>query len=205
MEEKKYIYIKREHGFIEFDTPMSEELNGNVMGTTWQDYLDRKWVQLSAEQIAFKNEHPNASIKEVFDMQMTPEPVRTLKQAKDEMIANIDEYDQSDNVNGFDITHDGIVIATSWLTPAERANYRSSIDAAELMDLAEVSFYVGNMPITLSVQNAKLMLAQIQLYADACYIVTRQHIAAVEALTTIETVDAYDYTADYPNKLSFAI
>lgn len=205
MEEEKYIYIKRGLGYVEFDTPISEELNGNDLGSTWADYNNGKFVLLSAEQLAFKNEHPTASIKEVFDMQMTPAPVRTLEDAKNEMIATIEDYDQSNNVNEFIVTHDGQVVTTHWFEPNIRANYKNSVESAELVGLPTVSFYVGDMPITLPTQNAKLMLAQIQLYADACYIVTRQHIAAVEALTTIEAVDAFDYTADYPNKLSFAV
>ena len=203
--EEKYIYIKRGLGYVEFDTPISTELNGNDLGSTWEDYNNGKFVLLSAEQLAFKDEHPTASIKEVFDMEITPTPVRTLEDAKNEMIATIEEYDDSNSVNEFIITHDGQVVTTDWFEPNIRANYKNSVESAELVGLPTVSFYVGDMPITLPTQDAKLMLAQIQLYADACYIVTRQHIAAVEALTTIEAVDAFDYTADYPNKLSFEV
>ena len=182
--EEKYIYIKRGHGYLEFGTPISTELNGNDLGTTWVDYNNGKFVLLSAEQLAFKDEHPNASIYEVF---------------------TIEDYDQSDNVNEFIVTHDGQVIITYWFEPNIRANYKNSVESAELVGMSTVSFYVGNMPLTLPTQNAKLMLAQIQLYADACYIVTRQHIAAVEALATIEAVDAYDYQSGYPTKLSFEV
>lgn len=203
--EEKYIYIKRGLGYVEFDTPISTELNGNDLGTTWEDYNNGKFVLLSAEQLAFKGEHPTASIKEVLDMQMTPTHVRTLEDAKNEMISAIEDYDQSDNVNEFIVTHDGQVVTTHWFEPNIRANYKNSVESAELVGMQNVSFYVGDIPLTLSTQNAKLMLAQIQLYADACYIVTRQHIAAVEALNTIEAVDAYDYTQGYPTKLTFAV
>lgn len=203
--EEKYIYIKRGHGYLEFGTPISTELNGNDLGTTWVDYNNGKFVLLSAEQLAFKDEHPNASIYEVFNMEIAPTPTRTLEDAKNEMIATIEDYDQSDNVNEFIVTHDGQVIITYWFEPNIRANYKNSVESAELVGMSTVSFYVGNMPLTLPTQNAKLMLAQIQLYADACYIVTRQHIAAVEALATIEAVDAYDYQSGYPTKLSFEV
>ena len=203
--EEKYTYIKRGNGYLEFDTPISQELNGNDLGTTWEDYNRGKFVLLSAEQLAFKDEHPNASIYEVFNMEIAPTPTRTLEDAKNEMIATIEDYDQSSNVNEFIVTHDGQVIITHWFEPSIRANYKNSVESAELVGMSTVSFYVGNMPLTLPTQNAKLMLAQIQLYADACYIVTRQHIAAVEALATIEAVDAYDYQSGYPTKLSFEV
>lgn len=135
-------------------------------------------------------------------MQLTPASERTLAQAKQEKIEAINSYDSSDAVNGFNIIKDGETI-TAWLTPSERANYRSSIDAAELVGVENLQLYVGEMPVTLPTQSAKMMLAQIQLYADQCFIVTKQHIAAVEALKTIEAVDAYDNTVGYPNKPEF--
>jgi hypothetical protein len=105
-------------------------------------------------------------------------------------------------VNGFNIIN-GEDTIIAWLTPSERANYRSSIDAAELVGVENLQLYVGEMPVTLPTQSAKMMLAQIQLYADQCFIVTKQHIAAVAALETIEAVDAYDNTVDYPSKPEF--
>ena len=128
-----------------------------------------------------------------------------MERAKAEKISELEEYDQSSNVNEFIVTHDGQVVTTHWFEPNIRANYKNSVESAELVGMSTVSFYVGNMPLTLPTQNAKLMLAQIQLYADACYIVTQQHKAAIEALGTIEEVDAYDYTQGYHNKLSFDV
>lgn len=138
---------------------------------------------------------------------VAPEPTQEqlLGRAKDSKIREVERYDQSSNVNEFIVTHDGQVIITHWFEPSIRANYKNSVESAELVGMSTVSFYVGNMPLTLPTQNAKLMLAQIQLYADACYIVTQQHKAAIEALGTIEAVDAYDFTTGYPNKLSFDV
>lgn len=50
-----------------------------------------------------------------------------------------------------------------------------------------------------------MALAQIQLYADRCYIVTETHKSNVNALKTIEEVDNYDITSGYPEKLNFNI
>jgi surface protein len=47
------------------------------------------------------------------------------------------------------------------------------------------------------------MLAKIQRYADASYLVTQKHIAEVSKLTTVAEVEAYDITQGYPEKLSF--
>ena len=134
-------------------------------------------------------------------MAITP---RTLEQAKTEKLEQIDEYNNSSTINGFDVVKDGVTI-TDWLTPDKRSNYRNSIDAAKLVGLTSLSLYVGGMAVTLPTQTAELMLAQVQLYADQCFMVTETHKANVEALDTIEAVDGYDNTQDYPTRLTFTL
>ena len=129
-------------------------------------------------------------------MELTP---RTLEQAKEEMIAKIDEYDSSDAVNGFKINGEEV----GWFTPEERSNYKSSIDAAKLLGISTLTFFIGDMELTVTPTQAEYMLAQIQLYADSCYIVTKEHKITVEGLDTIEAVDAFPYTEGYPEMLNF--
>ena len=61
------------------------------------------------------------------------------------------------------------------------------------------------MSMTVSTVKAEQMLAAIQLYADACFMVTKNHNLAVEALETMEDVDAYDFRTGYPERLNFDI
>lgn len=203
---KTYIRKSIKGYYIEFPEEIDAQYWEGKIGSTYEDFLDGKWVLLSDDQVVFHNEHPEASIIQVLNMEIPETPVyeRTLEDAKREKIFAIDEYDRSSLVNGFDVV-DGKNIIIVWLTPEERANYRSSIDAAELVGLTELSLYIGNLPITLPTATAKLMLAQIQLYADQCFIVTKQHKAAIEAMKNIEDVDNYDITYGYPTKLSFTI
>lgn len=197
----KYIYIQKEViGFyMESELQLNPALYG--VGTTWEDFIGFKYVLLSDEQVAFHVANPEASVAEVWNMELTPPHVRTLDEAKHEMIQRINEYDRSSNVNGFTINHE----IEGWFTADERSNYRSSIDAAELLGVETLSLYVGDYLIQVPTQDAKQMLAQIQLYADQCYIVTKQHKIDVSFLETIEEVDAFDYTAGYPAKLDFEI
>ena len=196
---EKYIYIKRgvANLFTEFLTPLLEEEYDNL-GSTYQDYLDDKWVLLSDEQVAFLEENPKASVKEVWDMHLRE---RTLDEAKTQMLRQIERYDRSSEVNNFKVND----VIDCWFTPAERANYKNSIDAAKLLDVSELSMYIGNLPIQISTIQAEKMLAAIQLYADACYNVTKSHKIAVENLETIEEVDNYDYTVGYPEQLNFEV
>lgn len=61
------------------------------------------------------------------------------------------------------------------------------------------------MPVTLDVENAEKMLAAIQLYADACFLATKQHELIINNMTEIEDVDNYDFTVGYPEKLNFNV
>jgi hypothetical protein len=200
----KYTYIKQDIKgyYIEFDEMFNPDLYNNL-GETWDDFLDNKWVLLSDEQVAFHEEHPTASVKEVWDMELTPEPIyiRTLEDAKNEMIANIDAYDSSINVNGFTVNNE----IEAWFTADERSNYKSSIDAAKLLGVDTLSFFINDIEMTLPTESVENMLAQIQLYADQCYIVTKQHKLDVNALETIEEVDAYPYMNGYPQRLNFDV
>lgn len=127
-------------------------------------------------------------------------PVEThtdIDMAKAAKIAEIAAYSDSDAVNS--LTFNGI---KTWLTPNIRANYLVSLDAAELLGETDITFVVEGVQASLPIKQVRLLLAKIQRYADACFIVTERHKIAVKALQTVEEVKAYDYTTGYPEKLA---
>lgn len=124
----------------------------------------------------------------------TPTDIDMAKAAK---IAEIAAYSDSDAVNS--LTFNGI---KTWLTPDVRANYLVSLDAAELLGETDITFVVEGVQASLPIKQVRLLLARIQRYADACFIVTEGHKQAVRALQTVEEVEAYDYTTGYPEKLA---
>jgi hypothetical protein len=186
-------YIK-DGQFIEFSFELDEKYN---VGSSYEDYQNGKFVKLSDEQISFMESNPTASISEVWNMKMNVVE-RTLEQAKQEKLAAIEQYDSSDSVNSFSVNG-----KSAWLTPEVRGNYKTSIDAAELLGETSITFAIAGQAVTVPLQNAKILLAKIQRYADASYLVTQQHIAEVSKLTTVAEVTAYDITAGYPTKLTF--
>lgn len=113
-------------------------------------------------------------------------------------IAEIEDYSNSENVN--DLTFKGL---HTWVTPAVRANYLVSLNAAELLGEKEITFVVEGVQVTLAIKEVRVILARIQRYADACYIVTEGHKRAVRALENVEAVERYDYKTGYPEKLIF--
>ena len=120
-----------------------------------------------------------------------------IDMAKSAKIAEIAAYSDSDAVNS--LTFNGI---KTWLTPNIRANYLVSLDAAELLGETDITFVVEGVQASLPIKQVRLLLAKIQRYADACFIVTERHKIAVRALQTVEEVEAYDYTSGYPEKLA---
>lgn len=133
-----------------------------------------------------------------------PTPTELLERAKANKINEIEMYDSSDAVNSFRVNIGNEVIDT-WITPEQRSDYKNSIDAAELLGMTEVHPVLNGVAITLDIQTAKMALAKIQIYANQCYGVTEQHKLAVNKLNSIEEVEAYDFTAGYPEKLIFNV
>ena len=194
------IYINKdaETIYVELEALLDQE--SNYIGSTWEDYKAGAWVLLSDEQIDFREAHLDASVEEVFNMQLTPEPVRTLEQAVQEKIWQIEEYDRSGAVNCFLVN--GI---SAWLTPDVRANYKNSIEAAELLGESTITFVIAGLVSEAPLQDARIMLAKIQRYADRCTLVTETHKANVSSLLTIEEVDIYNYTVGYPDQEEFTL
>lgn len=201
---KTYIRKSIKGYYIDFPEEIDAQYWAGKIGSTYEDFRNDKWILLSDEQLAFKEAHPNLSIKNIIEMTEPTLYQRTIEDAKFEKLAQIDEYDSSDAVNSFDIVVDGNTIS-AWLTPDQRANYKNSLDSAELLGLEEVHPVFNEMQLTLQTAMAKMALAQIQLYADRCFIVTETHKAEVNALDSIEAVDNYDITSGYPEKLTFTI
>lgn len=181
---------------LQFDFELSEKYN---IGTTFEDYQNDKFVKLSDEQIAFSEANQTANISEIWNMKLN-DTERTLEQAIQKKLNEIEQYDGSSSVNSFKVND-----TSAWLDKNTRSNYKTSIDAAELLGEETISLLIAGNVISLTLTQAKTILAKIQRYADICYLVTQSHIAAVKVLTTINEVDAYDIENGYPNKLEFSI
>lgn len=194
-----YTYIKYniKGKYVEFPEALNPELYNNI-GETYSDYVSGKWVLLSDEQLAFREANPTASVKEVFEMKLKEAPVRTIEQAKTEMKSKINQYDSSKDVNVFFIN--GLPV---WLDKATRAGLKLRFEAEASINVVETILWYNNMQFPLNVTNAIQMLYAIEIYASACYDNTQRHLAEIENLESIEDVDAYDYTAGYPEKLQF--
>lgn len=127
-------------------------------------------------------------------------PISKLDQAKKEVIRKIDEYDTSINVNSFKLN--GVDV---WLSKDTRVGLMNSISIEKAAGKEESVLWLNGICITINCDAAVQMLSSLELYALACYNKTAEHKLAVSQLTDISKVKAYDYTAGYPDKLSFTI
>ena len=75
-------------------------------------------------------------------------------------------------------------------------------EAEKASGVENTTLWYGINKFNLTVDNAINMLNSIEVYACKCYDTTSSHKAAVEALTSIEDVNNYNYKTGYPDKVN---
>lgn len=133
-----------------------------------------------------------------YDVYEVSSYVNPLAAAKSDKIAAIDEYDKSISVNSFKFNG-----KRTWKDKYERASMMNSVNIQKAKGEKKTTLWFVGKPYVIDIDKAIAMLSELEIYAFACLNVTEQHKARVNELTDIEAVLAYDYTAGYPEKLSF--
>lgn len=125
-----------------------------------------------------------------------------LAQAKEAKLAEITAYDTSSEVNGFNVAG-----MTLWFSPEKRVAIEKGVRNCKAVGRESYEAWLDALGTTVSVpcDTALDWLAQIEVYALDCMNVTNKHKAAVNALTTVDEVAAYDYKSGYPDKLTFSL
>lgn len=123
-----------------------------------------------------------------------------LATAKAQKIAEIEAYDASSAVNGF--TLNGSLV---WLDKSTRVGLMNSTNIAKALGSATTTLWLGGARMVVPCDKAIQLLSALEMYALGCFNVTASHKAAVEALTTIDEVLAYDYTQGYPEQLKMEV
>ena len=119
-----------------------------------------------------------------------------LEQAKVDKIAEIAAYDTSDKVNGF-ILNGQIV----WLDKATRVGLMNSTTIERDLGQETTELWLGEHNLIIKCDLAIQLLQQLEVYALKCFNVTATHKKEVNNLSTIEEINSYDITKDYPEKL----
>ena len=121
---------------------------------------------------------------------------KALVLAKKAKIAEIAAYDTSDKVNGF-ILNGQIV----WLDKATRVGLMNSTTIERDLGQETTELWLGEHNLIIKCDLAIQLLQQLEVYALKCFNVTATHKKEVNSLSTIEEINSYDITKDYPDKL----
>lgn len=127
--------------------------------------------------------------------------VETLEGVRKRIIGTIEAYDKSGAVNCFFVA--GLPM---WLDRDTRTSLARTISVDQEAGETSCSiWYEGPppRPFNIPIEYALPMLDELERYAKKTYNVTQSHIAALYELNTAEEIEAYDYTAGYPDKLEF--
>lgn len=135
-----------------------------------------------------------ATMAEILD----EEPLEPMRKA---LLHNIETFDTSSAVNGFLLNGSvewididlRVKLCTRTLPEEKKAGKTSTV------------LWLGNKPYELPIETIEQIMHEIEIYAKACLDVTNSHKAQVLTLSDVSALVAYDYTAGYPEKLSFNI
>ena len=125
---------------------------------------------------------------------------KTLEEAKEMLLAEIDAYDKSSAVNGFALN--GAVVR---LDKATRVGLMNSTSITKAMGQPTTTLWLGESKMEVPCDTAIQLLSALEMYALECFNVTAAHKKAVSELTTIEEVEKYDITAGYPAQLRMEV
>ena len=147
-----------------------------------------------------KSDYDPTAMQEVYDAWKARLDARSLAQAIQGKLSDIDAYDQSDKVNGFSLN--GLTV---WLDKATRVGLMNSTTIAKNMGQETTTLWLGGVKLEVNCDLAIQLLSALEMYALECFNVTAAHKKAMAALTSLEEVAAYDYTAGYPEQLAMEV
>ena len=128
----------------------------------------------------------------------TEEPLSYLQAL---LLHNIETFDTSPSVNGFLLNG-----SVEWIDIELRMKLCSrTLPEEKKAGKTSTVLWLGNKPYELPIETIEQIMHEIEIYAKACLDVTNRHKTQVLALSDVSAIVAYDYTAGYPEKLSFNI
>lgn len=133
---------------------------------------------------------------------------KTIEEAKEMLLAEIEAYDKSSAVNSFYLN--GMLIPWSKDDPSspnvdKRMGLRQNIADKVALGEENISIWIKGMSFTMPCAQAEMLMRSIENYAYECYNVTAAHKKAVSELNSIEEVEKFDITAGYPAQLKMEV
>ena len=221
MSEYKYTYITKKNRLTYIGLNDLLDPSCNDIGESYLDFLAGKWVLLSADQVQFKEEHPDATIEEVFNMKLAEkveEPiideditVNELARAKSDKLDAIHQQDLKSNKFFISVISEGKEIANSefWMDKDLRNSLLNvTLPALQKNGDTTTKLWSDTTPprsIEVPIDWALNCIPIIEVYAKETYDLMQGNIAKVYEAQTVEEVNAIDVEIVYPPYLTFTL
>lgn len=221
MSEYKYTYITKRNKLTYIGLNDLLDPSCNDIGESYLDFLAGKWVLLSVDQVQFKKDHPEATIREVLDMKIAekePEPLQAevieaevFNRAKDRKLDEIRAQDAKSNKFFISVISDGKEIANSefWMDKDLRNSLMNvTLPALKQNGDTTTKLWSNTIPptsIEVPINWALNCIPIVEVYAKKTYDVTQGNIAKVYAANTVDEINNIDVKSDYPSYITFEL
>lgn len=219
------IYIGKNNKNTPFLISLEEELNttDNIIVDSWEAFIDNDvaWLKLNSAQEAFYNNHPDATLEEVYNKQLTTDPVEPdpeptpeldlLLPARQAKLEEIKRQDEFSNKFFISVLSGDMEVKNQelWIDKDLRNSlYGFTLPALQSDGEATTKQWTASIPpqsIDVSIVWALEKLPLLEIYAKRTYDLRASNEAAACAATTVEERARIDVKANYPLFLTFEL
>lgn len=221
MSEYKYTYITKGNKliYIGLNDPLDPACYN--IGESYEDYMAGKWVLLSADQVQFKEEHPDATVEEVFNMKLAEkveEPiidediaVNELARTKSDKLEAIYQQDLKSNKFFISVISEGKEVANSefWMDKDLRNSLLNvTLPALQKNGDTTTKLWSNTIPptsIDVPIDWALNCIPVVEIYAKKTYDMMQGNIAKVYAAKTVDEINSIDVESGYPPYITFEL
>ena len=221
MSKYKYTYITKRNKLTYIGLDNLLDPSCNDIGESYLDFLAGKWVLLSEEQVLFKEEHPNATIREVLDMKIAerePEPLQAevieaevFNRTKDRKLDEIRAQDAKSNKFFISVISEGKKVANneSWMDKDLRNSLLNvTLPALQKNGDTTTKLWSNTIPptsIEVPIDWALNCIPVVEIYAKKTYDMMQGNIAKVYAAKTVDEINSIDVESGYPPYITFEL
>lgn len=216
MSEYKYTYITKENKLTYIGLNDLLDPSCNDIGESYLDFLAGKWVLLSADQVQFKEEHPDATVEEVFNMKLVEKvdediAVNELARAKSDKLEAIYQQDSQSNKFFISVISEGKEVANSefWMDKDLRNSLLNvTLPALQKNGDTTTRLWSNTIPptsIEVPIDWALNCIPVIEIYAKKTYDLMQGNIAKVYEAQSVDEINRIDVESGYPPYITFEL
>lgn len=216
MSEYKYTYITKENKLTYIGLNDLLDPSCNDIGESYLDFLAGKWVLLSADQVQFKEEHPDATVEEVFNMKLVEKidediAVNELARAKSDKLESIYQQDSQSNKFFISVISEGKEVANSefWMDKDLRNSLLNvTLPALQQNGDTTTRLWSNTIPptsIEVPIDWALNCIPIVEVYAKKTYDLMQGNIAKVYEAQSVDEINRIDVESGYPPYITFEL